>query len=65
MPVVTAYCGVDSAELGRNRTGDLGRCETAASMGVETAASARYALTWWERIGVASAAERVNVMDLD
>jgi hypothetical protein len=30
-PVVRGYCGVDSAELGRVRAGDLGRSETAAS----------------------------------
>jgi hypothetical protein len=34
MSVVTGYCGVDSAELGRVWTGDLGRCETDASIAV-------------------------------
>lgn len=31
-PVVTGYCGVDSAELRPVSTGDLGRCVIAASI---------------------------------
>ncbi len=42
--VVTGYCGVDSAELCRVRTGDLGRCETAAPSPSHRRVRARYAI---------------------
>lgn len=34
LPLVQGYCEPDSAELGRLRTGDLGRCESATFIGV-------------------------------
>jgi hypothetical protein len=53
--VVTGYCGVDSAELGRVWSGDLGRCETAASIAVAPPRQAQVrtcpTISYWGCIG--------------
>jgi hypothetical protein len=63
-PVVMGYCGVDSAELGRVRAGDLGRSETPLQLPVTRRGWTRYALGKRAQIGLAYAARRVNVSGL-
>lgn len=59
------YCGVDSAELCRVGTGDLGTDYPPALLPPDRHAGASYAPGHVERIGLASAATRVNVKGLD